>query len=98
THALADHEPIGQRSVIVAAMRVDGKVIAAGMHQQHVLVADMAEQHVVLEIAGRNTNGEIGACGCARIVSHVRFLPQPYMVMSTGSSRQTQSRAATIGS
>ena len=41
--ALADHEPFGERPVIVAAMRVDGKDLRAGAHQQNILIADMSE-------------------------------------------------------
>ena len=42
--AVADHEPFGERSVIVAAMRVDGENLGARAHQQDILIADMAEQ------------------------------------------------------
>jgi hypothetical protein len=39
--ALGDHEPVGKRPVIVAAMRFDGNDIRAGAHEQNILIADM---------------------------------------------------------
>ena len=42
--ALADHQSLGQRPMIVAAMRVDGEDIRPRAHQQNVFVANMAEQ------------------------------------------------------
>ena len=68
---VAGHEAVGERAVIVAAMRVDREDLAARAHQQHVLLADMAEQHVVLEIIGRDAEREIGTSGLVLVVGHV---------------------------
>src|SRR5437868_7223037 len=47
----ADHEPLGERPVIVAAMRVDGENLGPRAHQQDVLVADVTEHGLAAEIA-----------------------------------------------
>ena len=49
--AVADHEAIGERPVIMAAMRVDGENLRAGAHQQDILIADMPEQGLAGEFA-----------------------------------------------
>src|SRR6478736_3728030 len=42
--ALADHQTLGQRPMIMAAMLVDGEDVRPRAHQQNVFVTDMAEQ------------------------------------------------------
>ncbi len=42
---VADHQPVGERPMIMRAMGRDRGDFAAVAHQQHVLVADMARQH-----------------------------------------------------
>ena len=63
--AVADHEPFGQRPVIMAAMRVDREDLGARAHQQHFLVADMAEQRLALEVARGDALRQIGPAGAA---------------------------------
>jgi len=52
--AVADHEAVRERPVIMTAMGVDRKDLVLDAHQQDILIADMAEQHVVLEVAQRD--------------------------------------------
>ena len=65
TDALADHEPFGERPVIVAAMRADGENLRARAHQQNFLVADMAEQRLAREIGQGDALCQIGTGGWA---------------------------------
>ena len=44
TDVFTSHESLGERPVIVAAMRVDRENLSAGAHQQNRFIADMAEQ------------------------------------------------------
>ena len=61
--ALALDDAIGKRTVIVAAMRVDGENLVACAHQQHFVVADMSEQHRAREFGRRDAFGQIGTGG-----------------------------------
>ena len=67
---VADHKAVGERAMIMAAMRVDREDFGARAHQQHIGLADMAEQHVVLEIARRDAEREIGTSGRVLVVCH----------------------------
>ena len=49
-HCLADHEAVGERPVVVAAMSADGEHIGAAAHQQNLLVADMPGETAIDEI------------------------------------------------
>jgi hypothetical protein len=49
--AVADHEAIRERPVIMAAICVDGENLPSGAHQQDILVADMPEQRLAGEFA-----------------------------------------------
>jgi len=49
--AVADDKAVGERPVIMTAMRVDGEDLGAGTYQQHLLIADMAEQRLAGEFA-----------------------------------------------
>ena len=51
TDAVANHEAIRKRPVIMAAIRVDGENPGACAHQQDILVADMSKQGLVGEFA-----------------------------------------------
>ena len=48
--AVADHEPLRERPVIMTAMRIDGENLGPGAHQQNILIADMAEQGLAGEV------------------------------------------------
>ena len=48
--AVAYHEPLRERPVIMAAMRVDGEDLKPGTHQQNILIADMTEQGLAAEV------------------------------------------------
>jgi hypothetical protein len=62
-HAGPDHKPVGERPVIMAAMRIDRENLRARTRQQHLFVAHMANKHVVLEVFRADALGEIGTCG-----------------------------------
>ena len=49
--ALPDDEPLGERPVIMTAMRVDRENLLVGAHQHNILVADMSEQRLAGELA-----------------------------------------------
>jgi hypothetical protein len=49
-HAFAGYETLGQRAVIMCAMRADGEDFIAALHQYHLFVSDMAEKLAVGEI------------------------------------------------
>ena len=89
--AAIGHDAVGERPVIMAAMRIDRENLRAGSRQQDVLLADMAEQHVVLEVIGRNAEREIGSGGRALVFGHVGVLLRYWMIIVPGSSRRTSS-------
>ena len=43
-HGVADHEALGERTVVVRAMGADREQLRAAPHQQDLVVADMTEQ------------------------------------------------------
>src|SRR6516225_401429 len=58
-HAFAGDKSLGQRAVIMGAMRANGEDFVAAVHQQHLLVADMAEELAVDEIRQRDAPREV---------------------------------------
>src|SRR5436853_1900112 len=48
--AVAEHESVGERPVIMAAMRVDGENLGPRTHQQDILIADVTEQRPATEV------------------------------------------------
>jgi hypothetical protein len=48
--AVANHESLRERSVIMTAMRVDGKNLRPGTYQQNILIADVTEQGLAAEL------------------------------------------------
>ena len=46
------NETVDERSVVVAAVRIDGENLGPFAHQQNLLVAHMADQLAILECAG----------------------------------------------
>ena len=59
-NGFADHEPLGERSVVMAAMRVDGVDRSTRAGQHDLLIADVAKQGIAWEI-GCNALSEIGS-------------------------------------
>ena len=59
-NGFADHEPLGERSVVMAAMRVDGVDRSTPAGQHDLLIADVAKQGIAWEI-GCNALSEIGS-------------------------------------
>ena len=49
TDALAGHEALGERPVVMAAMRADRKDLRTRTHQQDFIVADVTEQRLAGE-------------------------------------------------
>ena len=72
--AAVGHEPVGKRTVIMAAMGVDGEYLGPRAHQQNFLIADMAEQGLAVEIGRCNALCEIRPGGLGLLFSHVRSL------------------------
>src|SRR5690242_914438 len=66
-HALAGDETLGQRAVIMRAMRADGENVIAALLQQHLLVADMAEELTVDKVGQRDTLGQVRTLRCVLI-------------------------------
>jgi hypothetical protein len=70
-HGVADQQPLGQRSVIVAAMGGHGEDLRPLARQQYVVAADMADQHAAIgEVRESDALREVGA-GRLGIVSHL---------------------------
>ncbi len=59
--AFAVHQAVGKRTVIMAAMGVDGENLRSRTHQQDFIVADMAKQGRAGEVGRRDTQRQIGA-------------------------------------
>src|ERR1700749_4841710 len=74
TDAVSDDEPLGQGTVIMAAMRIDRENLAFRTHQQDILVTDMPQQGLAGEIVCGNAEGEIGSGRCRLVLSHVLSL------------------------
>ncbi len=73
-HRVADDQSLGQRAVIVGALRANGVKHAARARDQHRLVADAAGQHLALaDVSGRDAFGEVGSI-VLLFVAHRRLL------------------------
>ena len=81
--ALADHQSLGQRSMIMAAMRVDGEDVRPRAHQQNVFLADMAEQGLAGEFGQLDAQRQIRSGRCSLFISHV-LLPRELSSFSFG--------------
>ena len=62
-NAVADHEALSERAVVMAAMRVDGENLRTGPHQNDILIADVPQQGVGGELAQCDALDEIRASG-----------------------------------
>ena len=61
SHGIADHDAVGQRSVVVRAMGADGEERVAALHEQRVFSIDFAGHHPPFaQIIDRNSTAEIG--------------------------------------
>src|SRR5215212_6672636 len=69
-NALADHQALRERPVIMAAMRIDRKNLATRAHQQDLLIADVPDQGLGREVAQFNTKCEIRPSGHGLLFSH----------------------------
>ena len=71
------NETVDERSVIVAAVRIDSENLGPFAHQQNLPVADMADQLAILEGAGIDTLCQVGSARFSLLLSH---LPGPLVV------------------
>src|SRR5436190_16775977 len=69
-HAFADDQALGERSMIMRAMRADGEDFITASHQQHLLVADMAQEFAVDEILDCDTLREVRSARRFLLVRH----------------------------
>src|SRR5215210_3643716 len=69
-NALADHQALRERPVIMAAMRIDRKNLGTGAHQQDILIADVPDQGLGREVAQFNAKCEIRPSGHGLLFSH----------------------------
>ena len=74
--AVPDDQPLRQRSVVMAAMRVDREDLALRTHQQDTLVADMPQQGLGGEVVGGHTFCKIRPRRGRLFVSHVLLREQ----------------------
>jgi hypothetical protein len=72
--AIADHESLRERPVIMTAMRIDRENLGSGANQQNILIADVAEQGLCGEVTERDALCEIRPCRRDLLVSHVHSL------------------------
>jgi hypothetical protein len=75
---VANDEAVGERAVVVGAMRADGEGLVAPPHQNHVIVARAAgNRHSVLEILKSNARREIRLGVPVRVSHGGQLLPAP---------------------
>ena len=67
----ADHQPLGERPVIMSAMCIDRENLGSGAHQQDILIADVAEQGFGGEVRQDDTLGKIWPGGRSLLFSHI---------------------------
>ena len=73
--SVLDEDPLGERTVVVGAMRPDRQHLQAAAHQQNLLVTDMTnELATVGKLAKNNALRQIGARELRLILSHVLLL------------------------
>src|SRR3954462_12424399 len=77
--APANHEALGERPVVMTAIRVDGENLRPRTHQQHILIADMPEQGFAGEIIGQYTFGQVRPGRRSLLFSHVSL---PWMLFA----------------
>src|SRR5690349_3293829 len=69
-NARSFHQPLRERTVIVAARGSDREDLVVDTHQQDILVADMPQQFVVFEGGERYALAQIGATGRGLLLCH----------------------------
>jgi hypothetical protein len=61
--AAPDHKAIGERRVVMTAIRIYGENLRIAAHQQHILIADVTEQGFASEVILRDTLREVWTRG-----------------------------------
>jgi hypothetical protein len=69
-HAFAGHQALGERSMIMRAMRADGEDFIAASHQQHLFVADMAQKLAVDKILDGDALRQVRSACCFLLFRH----------------------------
>ena len=70
-HRAVNNEAVGERPMIVGAMRADREDVRAAQDQQHLVVADMSKEVSNGQVGQRDALGQIGAAR-SRLFSHCR--------------------------
>src|SRR5262249_60920945 len=87
-HAVADHDPVGERRMVMAAMGPDGEQFGAAAYQQHLVTANMADQLAVDEVVHRNALRQVRTGGRSLLLCH-GGLPGRQAVMLRNSWRSS---------
>src|SRR5262249_8543290 len=81
-HRVADQESLGERPVVVRAMRPDREHVRALPGKHDLLVADVAEQHAAVgELRFRDALRQIGTACFGLLLGHGRLLLRPALVI-----------------
>jgi hypothetical protein len=76
-HRVANHETVGERTVVVRAMRRDRKNVVSPPHQKDVFSAKMTDEHFAVgKLIKTNTLGKIGSLLRILRVAHRNSLPE----------------------
>ena len=62
--SIADDQTLGERSVVMRAVRTDRKDLRLTLDDQHLLIADVSLQDAVAELMRRNASGQISRAVC----------------------------------
>jgi hypothetical protein len=60
-NGIAHHKALGERPLIMRAMRVHGEDFRAGFDEQDILIADATEQLAACEVRDRDARSQIGS-------------------------------------
>ena len=60
---VVNHQPFCKRTVIVAAVGIDGDHLRADLHQEHFIAGDVTEQFAIGEIGRHYALRQIGSAG-----------------------------------
>ena len=69
---VADQKPVGERAVVVRAIRADGEELRRGMNQQHIVFADATSEN--LSFRDRFQRDASCQISCRLAVAHIALL------------------------
>ena len=87
-HGVADHEPVGERTVVMRAMGADREDLRAAAHQQNLLVADMADELAAVGKLGdvqRPASDRATRLGLVSHLDHPLMAPLSSAICDAGS-------------